>query len=240
MLRLTFFQATYLASTSRSSTAAMILGSAVQMVLLAGYPCDLQFWGQIRARIAKEATLIQRLHFGTRPLFEAWQTTYSQRRYGYLLARRASGNSQDIIPLPEGTTMNYLRERFHLARIQNRAWDALRSPHSSTESSKEFLERTVQPLEELQRWRDSIPASIGPPGMPTRAGNLQQVQLTDMHWACFQTVVAIQSAIFSHPALFSDSAVRDQAAVAVGECAGAARGMLTLAKRAEHEFFFVS
>lgn len=147
------------------------------------------------------------------------------------LPNESSEDRQGIIRLPGGNTVNYLRVRVVLARIQNRAWEALRSPISSEKSSKEFLISCNQLLGELEQWTKSLPASIRPPEMPAEPSALQQIQLEDIHWSYFQTVVVIYSAIFSHPSLFSDPAVRDQAGVAVGKCAGAVREMLAMAKR---------
>lgn len=238
MLRLTIFQATYLTTTSRSSTAAMILGSAVQMMLLAGY-CVISGSGDGSAQDLQKRRLLYRayvleqdlsLRLGKPPILNEGMVA--------CLPDDRPGDSQDTISLPDGTTVDYLRERVLLARIQNRAWEALRSPQSSAKSSKEFLRSTHQLLEELERWKGGVPASIRPTEMPAKLGEPQQMLLTDIHWAYLQTVVAIQSAIFSHPPLFSDPAVREQAAVAVGECAGAAREMLAMAKHVEHELPF--
>lgn len=238
MLRLIFFQTTYLLSTSRSHTAAMILGSAVQIMLLDGYHMA-STSGDRSAQYLQKRRLLYRAYILEQDLsLRLGKPPILNESMVACLPKEHPGDSQDIISLPEGTTVSYLRERAFLARIQNRAWEALLSPQSSAKSSKEFLESTHQLLEELQRWKDSLPESINLPGVPAKPGDLQQMQLTDIHWTYFQTVVAIHSAIFSHPPLFSDPAVRDQAAAAVGECAGAARGMLTLAKRVEHELPF--
>lgn len=231
------FQVTYLVATSRSSTASIILGSAIQMILLAGYHMTISGPGHKSAQDLQKSRLLYRAYIleqdlsvrlGKPPILSESLITY--------LPNERPDDCQGIICLPEGTTVNYLRERVALARIQNRAWEALRSPLSSTKSSQEFLESTNKLLEELQEWNESLPASIKPPELPAKLGDLQQMQVKDLHWSYFQTVVAIHSAIFSHVSLFSDPAVRDQAAIAVDECAGVVREMITLAKHLDQEY----
>lgn len=225
------FQVIYLVATSRSSTASIILGSAIQMILLAGYHMTISGPGHKSAQDLQRSRLLYRAYIleqdlsvilGKPPILSESLIT--------CLPNERPDDCQGIICLPEGTTVNYLRERVVLARIQNRAWEALRSPFSSTKSSKEFLDSTNQLIEELQEWNGSLPASMKLPELSAKLDDLRQMQVTDIHWSYFQTVVAIYSAIFSHPSLFSDPSVRDQAAVAVGECAGAVREMLALSK----------
>lgn len=230
------FQVTYLVATSRSSAASIILGSATQMILLAGYHITISGPGHKSAQDLQKSRLLYRafileqdlsVRLGKPPILSEKLITH--------LPNERPEDCQGIICLPEGTTVNYLRERVVLAKIQNGASEALRSPLSSTMSSKEFLDSTNQLLEDLQEWNESLPASIKPPELSAKLGDLQQMQVTDIHWRYFQTVVAIHSTIFSHPSLFSDPSVRDQAAVAVGECAGAVREMLALFKSLDRE-----
>lgn len=224
-------QVTYLVSTSRSFTAANVLGSAVQMILLAGHRTTPSSLGDRSAQDLQKSRLLYRAYIleqdlssrlGKPPLLNESMIA--------CLPNERPEDRQEIICSPEGTTVNYLRERVVLARIQNRAWEALRSPVSSTKSSKEFLISSSQLIGELEQWNKSLPTSIRPPEMPAEPSALQQMQLEDIHWSYFQTVV-IYSAIFSHPSLFSDPAVRDQAGVAVGKCAVAVRETLAMAKR---------
>lgn len=235
-----YFQVTYLVSTSRCSTAAMVLGSAAQMILLAGYHTTVSDPGHESAqdlhtsRLLYIAYILEQdlsLRLGKPPILNQSMIT--------CLPSPHLEDSQGIMCSSEGTTVNYLRERVALARIQNEAWNSLRSPLSSTKSSREYLESTNQLLRELQAWEESMPASIRPPEVPAEPGDPQQMRVAEIHWSYFQTVVAIHSAVFSHPSLFRDPAVRDQAAVAVGECAGAVRGMLALAKRPGREHLLV-
>lgn len=202
------------------------------MILLAGYRTTPSSLGDRSAQDLQKSRLLYRayileqdlsLRLGKPPLLNESMTA--------CLPNERPEDRQGIICLPEGSTVNCLRERVVLARIQNRAWEALRSPISSTRSSTEFLISSNQLLGELEQWIKSLPASIRPPEMPAEPGDLQKMQVTDIHWSYFQTVVAVQSAIFSHPSLFSDPAVREQAGVAVGKCADAVREMLALAKR---------
>lgn len=237
----TSFQVTYLVATSRSSTASIILGPAIQMILLAGYHMTISDPGHQSAQDLQKSRLLYRayileqdlsLRLGKPPILNEILITN--------LPNERPEDCQGIICLPEGTTVNYLRERVVLARIQSRAWEALRSPLSSTKSSKEFLDSINQLLQELQEWNESLPATIKPPELPAKLGDLQQTQVRDMHCSYFQTVVATHSAIFSHTPIFSDPSVRDQAAIAVGECAGAVRQMLALAKRSDRDHTLVS
>lgn len=202
------------------------------MILLAGYRTTPSRPGKRSAQDLQKSRLLYRAYILEQDLsLRLRKPPLLNENMIASLPNERPEDRQGIICSSEGTTVNYLRERVILARIQNRAWEALRSPTSSTESSKELLISTNQLLGELEQWNKSLPASIRPPEMPEEPGALQQVQLTDIHWSYFQTVVAIHSAIFSHPSIFSDPAIRDQAAVAVGECAGAVREMLALAKR---------
>lgn len=206
------------------------------MILLAGYDMTISDPGHKSTQDLQKSRLLYRAYILEQDLSVRLgkPPILNENLIPYLPNERPE-DCQGIICLPEGTTVNYLRQRVVLARIQNRAWEALRSPLSSTKSSKEFLESTHQLLEELREWNESLPASIRPPELPAKLGDLQQVQVTDIHWSYFQTVVAIHSAIFSHVSLFSDPAVRDQAAIAVGECAGAVREMLALSKGLDRE-----
>lgn len=211
----------------------MILGSAAQMILLAGYDAappspghessqDLQ-----KSRLFYHAYILEQefsLRLGKPPILN--------ENIIACLPNERPGDRQGITCLAEGTTVNYLRERVFLARTQNRAYEALRSQSSSSKTSKEFLENTSQMLGELQQWGESLPVSINTPEPPAEPGasDIHQTQITDLHWSYLQTVVDIHSAVFSHPSLFVDPAIRNQAAVAVDECARAAREMLALVK----------
>lgn len=202
------------------------------MVLMAGYHATLSSAAPTSAQDLQKSRLLYRtyildqdlsLRLGKPPLLtESLIVCLPDKRLEDCLG---------VICLPGGTTVNCLREQVAVARIQNRAWEGLRSPSSYTKSSEEFLDTSNRLLEQLRQWKDSLPASIIPPARPTESGNFQQMQITDIHWIYFQTVIAIHSAIFTHPLLFSDPAVRDQSAAAVGQCAGAVRELLALAKR---------
>ncbi|KAI7775862.1 transcriptional regulatory protein [Diaporthe eres] len=183
---------TYLVSTSRSSTAANVFGSAVQMILLAGYHTTPSSLGDRSAQDLQKTRLLYRayileqdlsLRLGKPPLLNESMIA--------CLPNERPDDRQGIICLPGGTTVNYLRERVVLARIQNRAWEALRSPVSSTKSSKEFLISSNQLIGELEQWNKSLPTSIRPPEMPAEPSALQQMQLEEIHLSYFQNVVVI-------------------------------------------------
>lgn len=204
------------------------------MILLAGYHTTSSSPGPRSAQDVQKSRLLYCAYVLEQDLsLRSGKPPLLNERMIACLPNERPEDCQTIVCSPEGTTVNYLRERLILARIQNRAWKALRSPMSSTITSKEFLINTSQLLGELEQWNKSLPTSIRPPEMPAEPGTLKHIQLTDINWSYFQTVVVIHSAIFSHPPLFSDPAIRDQAGVAVGECAGAVRKMLALAKRVE-------
>lgn len=210
------------------------------MILLAGYRTSLSSPGHRSAQDLQKSRLLYRAYILEQDLsLKLGKPPLLNENIIACLPNERPEDRQGIICSPEGTTVNYLRERVILARIQNRAWEALRSPASSTKSSEELLISTNQLLGELEQWIKSLPASIRPPEMPAGPDTPQHMQLTNIHWSYFQTAVAIRSAIFSHPSLFSDPAIREQAAVAVGGCAGAVREMLALAKRLDQSHPFL-
>lgn len=208
----------------------MVLGSVTQMILLAGYhttlynPGPKSTQGLHKSRLLYRAYVLDQdlsLRLGKPALLNESLISRTPNEY--------PEDSQDI--KREGTTINCLREQVFLARIQNKAWEALRSQSPSTKLSKEFLDSASQLLEQLQQWKQRLATSTRRPETLAEFDGLQQMQLTELHLNYYQTVIAVHSAIFSHPSLFSDPAVRDQAAVAVGQCADAVREMLDLAKR---------
>lgn len=145
-----------------------------------------------------------------------------------------------VIKLPEGHSLNYLRQQVLLAKIQNRVYDELRSPLPSAGGSQNHLKATSKLLEELQQWTDGLPASVRPPNLAEDLPIRHVTQITSLHRSYYQTIIAIHSAIFCHIPYFSDPAIRERTMKVVNECASAARSILCLSMHTEKSHPLIS
>ncbi|KAM5369036.1 hypothetical protein ACJZ2D_009239 [Fusarium nematophilum] len=222
----------YLLTTSRSSSAAVVLGMASQMILLAGYH-------GIVAPSAKDGCPTgQKLHQSR--LF--WQAYILDREISLMLDKPPS-LLDDFIPgepdlslvaglgamsLPGGLTVNYFLERATLARIQSKVYRKLRSSLASSQSCEEFLLHTSQLNEELEQWKSRLPPSLMPPRVPMDVASDESMCIAVLHCSYYQTLAAIHSAVFAYSPFFNNPVYRSRVPEAVSRCACAARDLISL------------
>ncbi|KAF6796986.1 fungal specific transcription factor [Colletotrichum sojae] len=222
---------TYLIATSRSSTAAMVLGSAAQMMLLSGYHERMSSVSSQSVDDVQEVRLLYRgyvleqdlsLRLGKPPLLTESLITS--------LPDKIPVDSHGVIMLPEGTSINHLREQVVLAKTQNKVYEKLRAPQCSARNGLEYLQDTRDLLDELRQWSEALPPSVRPPNVPDGLATRPVMHIKTLHYAYYQTTIAIHSAMFAFSPLFAEPAVRARRNTAVQGCAAAAREMLGLPK----------
>ncbi|KAF3801952.1 hypothetical protein GCG54_00015175 [Colletotrichum gloeosporioides] len=229
---------TYLESTSRSSAAATLLGSVTQMMLLAGYHVATSS-GALSTDQLHDSRLLSRAYVMDQRLsLRLFKSPLLTARLVVGLPDENPVDHHGVINLPEGRSVNYLRQQVLLAKIQARVYNDLRSPLPCAKGSQNHLKATSKLLSELQQWANDLPASCRPPNVAEDLPISHSLQITSLHRSYFQTIIAIHSSIFCHVPYFSDPAIRGITMKVVDECASAARNILCLSMHTEkgHQF----
>lgn len=207
----------------------MILGSAEQMMLLSGYHERLSPAGSQSLDEVHEGRLLYRGYVLEQDLsLRLGKPSLLTDRLIISLPPELPVDSHGVIMLPEGISINYLREHVVLARIQNQAYDKLRAPTCSERNGLEYLRDTCDLLDQLRRWSEALPPSARPSETPAGLSARQVMHIKTLHYSYYQTIIAIHSAMFAFSPLFAEPAVRARVTTAVAGCAAAARAMLSL------------
>ncbi|KAH9232430.1 hypothetical protein K456DRAFT_1839335, partial [Colletotrichum gloeosporioides 23] len=231
---------TYLESTSRSSAAATLLESVTQMMLLAGYHVAASSSGAPSTDQIHKSRLLYRAYVMDQRLsLRLFKPPLLTVKLVVGLPDENPVDHYGVINLPEGRSLNYLRQQLLLAKIQARVYDDLRSPLPSAKGSQNHLKATSKLLSELQQWANDLPASVRPPTVAEDLPISHMMQITSLHRSYFQTIIAIHSSIFCHIPYFSDPAIRDITIKVVNECASAARNILSLSMQTKKNHTFL-
>ncbi|KAH7166438.1 hypothetical protein EDB81DRAFT_712981 [Dactylonectria macrodidyma] len=217
----------YLMLTSRNNHAATILGAAAQMIIIAGY--SQPAGSAINQK--SDALHKQRLF---------WQAYVMDRDLSMRLGKPPC-ISDDLRPplpdkqpedgystqvLPDGSTMNYLRESVLLAEIQTKCYRMLRSGFTSRRS-KQLLHAGVNKLDqELRDWRNQIPDIVHPHRPLPNVSYTMLMPITTLHCTYFQLLIAIHSVTLTQA--LSNSEPSSSASTSQLKCINAARASLSL------------
>ncbi|KAL0939699.1 fungal specific transcription factor [Colletotrichum truncatum] len=185
----------YFIFTGDNHIAVSLLGLTVQLVLLAGYHLkdnlsDLNAADMLhRRRLFWHAYIIDRdlmLRIGKPPIIS--------EEFLVDLPDAQPLDGYSIFYYPGNVHVNYFRQQAELAEIQGRIWRRIYSRVDNESFSRSQLEAEIISLDtELQSWRKKLPditQSIAEAVPSSSAGNKMKI-LTVLHFAYFQTVVAV-------------------------------------------------
>ncbi|KAH6967606.1 hypothetical protein BKA56DRAFT_596911 [Ilyonectria sp. MPI-CAGE-AT-0026] len=219
----------YLIYSSELKPAAVILGSTIQLILLAGYQ-DTSRTHQSPAEILQQRRLFWQAYILDADLA-------LRLRKAPVLAATSLISLPDVRPsdgcgvlvLDDGSTMNFLRERVALAKIQSRIYSLLYSSQSPSQVTPDQTYGIITILDqELQEWKANLPELIKPQKPLTNCDTTRLTCLTVLHYTYFQLVIAIHSMTFMAVLGYDTQEQRRRAVPSVALCVRAARASTSL------------
>ena len=224
------FQGTIPSLFVRTQPAAAILGSTVQIMLLARYQDAHKFQDFDAADTLHRYQLFWQAYIMDTDLTIRLRKAPAITTASLIdLPEPSSKDGRDELAFDDGLTLNFLRARVGLAKIQSKVYLLLHSVESSRQFSPSQIHTNMIALDrELQAWKASVPELIRPQ-MPIATRDAARLTcLTILHYTYFQLVIAIHSIIFIGVSEQNIQEQRRSAIPSIALCIGAARASIYL------------
>lgn len=207
-----------------------ILGSAVQLMLLAGYNN-----GNSDCNMSAEDKLHQQRLF--------WHAYTVDCGLTLRLGKAPAISEAVIIDLPahhptdsrgcllfdDGSEVNLIRERVALAKLQGKTYSMLYSARALQQESPLQLHKNIMTLDhELQSWNSKIPELARPESPLNDLDMAQLVGLTSLHHIYFQLVISVHSRVFINLPDVDPTERAKKIIPSIALCVSAARASIAL------------
>ncbi|KAL2066216.1 hypothetical protein VTL71DRAFT_2287, partial [Oculimacula yallundae] len=215
--------------------AASILGTAVQMMVTAGYNSskrepdteslfkDRLFWN---AYIMSSDISI---YLGKAPII------FDSAVFN--LPEMYPPDSLGDLAFQDGSTFNVIYERVELSRLQCKTWSMLYSPEALELPHHQIYDRVIELEHELETWNSRLRAITGDELYDDYQGRL--VYLTLLHLRYYQLVISIHSVLFTRPSSPDRQIRMTKASPSVARCVQATRHAISLLNHFNEEHPFM-
>ena len=214
---------------SESQTAIMILGAAIQLMVLGGYYTARRRLGQT----AKEKLRERRLF---------WQAFVLDHDLALQVGKPPMIGPDFVIDLPDelpedgvgtvtfdnGTTLNILREQVKLARIKSKVYSLLYAKDAFKGRDHEAVKIISDLDSELYDWKARIPEITKSDRPEQDNKNSGLMCLTLLHYTYYQLIIVVHSFIFQSSNLAESDENFERVLSSVALCVGAARATISL------------
>ncbi len=214
---------------SENQTAIMILGAAIQLMVLGGYYTIRRCPGQTDKEELRERRLF-------------WQAFVMDHDLALQVGKPPIIGPDFLIDLPDelpddgvgtltfdnGTTINILREQVKLARIKSKVYSRLFAPNTSTSRDHDELKIISELDSELYGWKECIPEITKSNTAAQNDKNPGLMLLTVLHYMYYQLTIVLHSFIFQSPNLVESEENFERVTSSVALCVAAARATISL------------
>jgi hypothetical protein len=134
-----------------------------------------------------------------------------------------------VLVFNDGSSINFLRERVVLAKVQRRVYSLLYSPQKPSQITPDQIYTNITALDqELQAWKSDLPEFVKPQKSLANCDMVSLTCLTILHYTYFQLVIAIHSMTFMASNGYNTQEQTKGAVPSVALCVGAARASTSL------------
>ncbi|KIM94630.1 hypothetical protein OIDMADRAFT_106687 [Oidiodendron maius Zn] len=215
---------------SENQTAIIILGAAIQLMVLGGYYTPRRRPGQTCKEKFRERRLFwQAFVFDHDLALQVGKPPIIGPDFVIDLPDELPEDGAGIVALDNGTTLNILREQVRLARIKSKVYSLLYAKDAAKRGDHEELKIIADLDSELYAWKARIPEV-------TRSGIVEEqdnkdpglIFLTILHYTYYQLIIVVHSFIFQSSSLVESDENFDRVLSSVTLCVGAARATISL------------
>jgi hypothetical protein len=207
----------------------MILGAAIQLMVLGGYYTPRRRPGQTYGGKLRERRLF-------------WQAFVLDHDLALQVGKPPILGPDFVIDLPDelpedgagtiavdsGTTLNILQEQVRLARIKSKVYSLLYAKDASQRSDCEDVKIIADLDSELYAWKARIPEIIKPGKVEQDNKDPGLIFLTILHYTYYQLMIVVHSFIFQSWSLVDSDENFERILSSVTLCVGAARATISL------------
>lgn len=215
---------------SENQTAIIILGAAIQLMVLGGYYTPRRRPGQTCKEKFRERRLFWQAFVLDHDLaLQVGKPPIIGPDFVIDLPDELPEDGAGIVALDNGTTFNILREQVRLARIKSKLYSLLYARDASKRGDHEELKIIADLDSELYAWKARIPEitkSSIVEGQDNKDPGL--IFLTVLHYTYYQLIIVVHSFIFQSSSLVESDENFDRVLSSVTLCVGAARATISL------------
>ncbi|PVH69514.1 hypothetical protein DL98DRAFT_505623 [Cadophora sp. DSE1049] len=213
----------------KSQTSIMILGAAIQLMILGGYHTTRKRPGQTdldkfhERRLFWQAFVLDHdlaLHVGKPPIIGLELVTD--------LPHSLPDDGVGTVTFADGTTLDILREQVALAKIKSKVYSRLYAKDPSTRCAQEDAKAIFDLDSELYAWKRNIPDINRVSGAEKHNKDPGLIALTILHYTYYQVLIVLHSFVFQFPVWLESHESFGEILSSVALCVGAARATISL------------